>query len=55
MGEVCSRKFFSALRLSVARALSEPSYLLVNCSSPVYGCGTAGQAGALPSRWPTAA
>src|SRR5213079_1073067 len=39
MSLVESRKACSDATFSVARALSEPSYLLRNCSEPVYGCG----------------
>ncbi len=35
MSLVVSRKAFSDCTFSVARALSEPSYLLRNCSGPV--------------------
>ncbi|MNH36896.1 hypothetical protein D3C79_977380 [compost metagenome] len=43
MSSVDVRKAFSEAALSVARALSEPSYLLRNCSGPVYGLGAASQ------------
>ncbi|SVJ78764.1 Uncharacterised protein [Klebsiella pneumoniae] len=55
MSLICERKVFSALTLRVARAESEPSYLLVKTRLPVYGGGTAGQLPALPLRSPTAA
>ena len=40
---VLSRKAFSDCTFRVERALSEPSYLLRNCSEPVYGVGIASQ------------
>ncbi|MNV73680.1 hypothetical protein D3C71_1668480 [compost metagenome] len=43
MSSVDLRKAFSESALSVARALSEPSYLLRNCRAPVYGVGAASQ------------
>ncbi len=43
MSAVLSRKAFSDCTFSVERALSEPSYLLRNCSEPVYGAGMASQ------------
>ncbi len=48
MPSVDLRKAFSEATLSVARALSEPSYLLRNCNAPVYGFG-AGSQWKLPS------
>ncbi|MNF96093.1 hypothetical protein D3C84_788710 [compost metagenome] len=43
MSAVLSRKAFSDCLFRVARALSEPSYLLRNCNEPVYGVGIASQ------------
>ncbi|MCY1337007.1 hypothetical protein D9M69_228250 [compost metagenome] len=39
---ICLRNFFSAAAFSFAREESEPSYLLVKTSLPVYGRGAVG-------------